>query len=113
VGSLSRPGPGLFPVMISATLLVIALVMIGRSFITAATPLNFQFRNITLIGASLISFALISEYVNMIAGIVVMATMASYASEDFSIPRAGVIAGALCLVAVAMKKLLGVQLPLY
>jgi hypothetical protein len=49
----------------------------------------------------------------MLAGIVVMATMASYASEDFSIPRTATIAGALCLVAFAMKKGLGVQLPLY
>ena len=37
----------------------------------------------------------------------------SLASDDFSIPRAATIAGALCLVAFAMKKLLGVQLPLY
>ena len=113
VGNLSRPGPGLFPVIVSGTLLAIAAVMIGRSFFIAAAPLDFHFRNIALIGASLISFALVSEFVNMIAGIAVMTTMASYASEDFSIPRTAVIVAALCAIAVAMKKLLGVQLPLY
>jgi hypothetical protein len=49
----------------------------------------------------------------MLAGIIVMATMVSFASEDFSIRRAATIAGVLCLVAFAMKKGLGVQLPLY
>jgi hypothetical protein len=113
IGSLSRPGPGLFPFLISSTLVVIAVVIVGRSFFIAAMPLEFQFRNIALIAASLVSFALVSEFVNMIAGIAVMATMASYASEDFSIPRTATIVAALCAIAVAMKKLLGVQLPLY
>jgi hypothetical protein len=43
----------------------------------------------------------------------VMVTMASLASDDFSIPRTATIAVALCLVAFVMKKGLGVQLPLY
>jgi hypothetical protein len=65
------------------------------------------------VAASLICFALVSEYVNMLAGICVMVTMASLASDDFSIPRTATIAVALCLVAFVMKKGLGVQLPLY
>lgn len=113
IGSLSRPGPGLFPLLVSSTLLIIAVVIVGRSFFIAAMPFDFQFRNLALIAASLVSFALVSEFVNMVAGIAVMATMASYASEDFSIPRTAVIVAALCAIAIAMKKLLGVQLPLY
>lgn len=113
IGSLVRPGPGLFPVLIAGLLLVIAVIIIVRSYFLEAVPFDFHFRNIALIAAALISFALVSQFVNMIAGIIVMTTMASYASEDFSIPRTATIAGALCLVAVAMKKLLGVQLPLY
>ena len=113
IGSLSRPGPGLFPFMVASTLLIIGIVIVVRSRFIEAVPLDFRFRNIALIAASLVSFALVSEYVNMLAGIAVMATMASLASEDFSIPRTGVIIVALWLIAFAMKKTLGVQLPLY
>jgi len=113
LGNLSRPGPGLFPVMVASLLLVIAIVIVVRSRFIEAVPLDFHFRNIALVAASLLCFAVISEYVNMLAGIAVMATMVSLASEDFSIPRAATIAGALCLIAFAMKKFLGVQLPLY
>jgi hypothetical protein len=113
IGSLLRPGPGLFPIMVAGLLLTIAVVIIVRSFFLERVPFTFHFRNIGLVAASLISFALVSEYVNMIAGIIVMATMVSLASEDFSIRRAATIAGVLCLVAFAMKKGLGVQLPLY
>jgi hypothetical protein len=113
IGSLSRPGPGLFPVLVAGILLTIAVIMIARSYFLEAQPFEFHFRNIALIAGALLSFALVSHFVNMIAGIAVMATIASYASEDFSIPRTAVIVVGLCLIAVAMKKLLGVQLPLY
>ena len=113
IGSLSRPGPGLFPVMVASLLFFIAIVIVVRSRFLESVPLDFHFRNIALVAASLLCFALISEYVNMLAGIIVMATMVSFASDDFSIPRAATIAGALCLIAFAMKKFLGVQLPLY
>ena len=113
IGSLSRPGPGLFPVIVASLLLFIAIVIVVRSHFLEAVPLDFHFRNIALVAASLLCFAVISEYVNMLAGIVVMATMVSLASDDFSIPRAATIAGVLCLIAFAMKRFLGVQLPLY
>lgn len=113
IGSLSRPGPGLFPLMVASLLLTIGLVILVRSRFIEAVPFDFHFRNIALVAASLLCFAVISEYVNMFAGIAVMATMVSFASDDFSIRRAATIAGVLCLVAFAMKRLLGVQLPLY
>lgn len=113
IGSLSRPGPGLFPVMVASLLLIIAIVIVVRSRYIEAVPLDFHFRNIALIAGALVGFALISEYVNMLVGIAFMATVASLASEDFSIPRTATIAAALCLIAFAMRKFLGVQLPLY
>ncbi len=113
IGSLSRPGPGLFPLIVAGLLLLIGLVIVVRSRFIEAVPLDFRFRNIALVAASLVCFALVSEYVNMLAGIAVMVTMASLASDDFSIPRTATITVALCLVAFAMKKVLGVQLPLY
>ena len=113
IGNLTRPGPGLFPVLVAGILIAIAIIMFVRSRFLEPVPFDFHFRNIALIASALIAFALISQFVNMLLAIIVMTTMASYASEDFSIPRTATIAGALCLMAFAMKKLLGVQLPLY
>jgi hypothetical protein len=113
VGHLNKPGPGLFPLIVAGLLLVVSLAILVRSRFVAAVPLDFHFRNIALVAASLVCFALVSEHVNMLAGIAVMVTMASLASDDFSIPRTAAITVAICLVAVAMKKGLGVQLPLY
>ena len=113
IGSLSRPGPGLFPLIVSGLLLLVSLAIFVRSRFIEVVPLDFRIRNIALVTASLVCFALVSEYVNMLAGIAVMVTMASLASDDFSIPRTAAITIALCLVAIAMKKGLGVQLPLY
>jgi hypothetical protein len=113
IGSLSRPGPGLFPVMVAGTLLVISMAIVVRSFFIEPVAFDFRIRNIALIAASLVSFALVSEYVNMLAGIAVMATIASFANDAFSIRRTATIIVALCLIAFAMKKGLGVLLPLY
>jgi len=113
IGSLGRAGPGLFPAIVASLLLVIAVVMIARSRFIEAVPLDLRFRNAALVAGSLIAFTVISQYGNMFAAIVVMTTMASLASDDFTIPRTAAIAGTLCLIAVAMKTILGVQLPLY
>ena len=113
IGSLSRPGPGLFPVMVAGLLLIISIAMLARSYFIEAVPLDFRIRNIALVTTGLIGFALISEYVNMLAGIAFMTTLASYASVDFSIQRTAIITVALCLIAFAMEKGLGVLLPLY
>lgn len=113
MGSLSKPGSGLFPVMVAGALLIIGIAIVVRSHFIEAAPLDFRVRNIALIAAGLVSFALVSQYVNMLAGIAVMVTMASLASDDFSIPRTAAITVGLCFIAVAMKKALGIQLPLY
>jgi putative tricarboxylic transport membrane protein len=113
IGTFNRPGPGLFPVMVATTLLLISVVIMLRAFVVAPVALDFRFRNVALIAGSMISFTLVSTFVNMLAGIAVMTTIACYSSEDFSIPRTGVIIVALCAIAWAMQTFLGVVLPLY
>ena len=112
-GSLNNPSLGLFPLLVAGTLLVIGIVITAYSFFAEAVSLDFQIRNMALVTGSLVSFALVSEYLNMLAAIVVMVPIASLAGKDFSIRRAGAIVVVLCLVAVAMREGLGVQLPLY
>ena len=74
---------------------------------------TFNFKNIGLIIASLCFFAMVSQYVNMIAGIVVMVFVAAIAGTSYSVVRNLQISVGLILVALVFQKLLGFNLPLY
>jgi hypothetical protein len=84
-----------------------------RALLSERTAMTFNPRNIALVLGSLVGFALISEYVNMIAGIVFMVFCASFAGTSYSVVRNLKIAGVLIAVAFAFQKFLGLQLPLY
>jgi len=114
IGDFAHAGPGLFPLMVSSLLLVIAVVTLIRSRYVERLPMELNFKNIGIIMASLCGFALISQHVNMIAGITFMVFSASFAGKaKYSIVRNIKIALGLVLVALAFQKLLGFNLPLY
>lgn len=113
MGSFARAGPGLFPLLVSSLLGVLGGATVMRSPLATRVPLHFNLKNIALILASLCGFALISAYLNMIAGIVFMVLCASLAGSSFSIARSLKIAAGLIAVALLFEKLLGLQLPLY
>lgn len=114
IGQLSRAGPGLFPIIVSSLLFLIGLVTVVRSRYVERLHLNFNFRNIAIILASLCGFAVISERLNMIAGIVFMVFCASLAgTAKYSVMRNLKVAAGLIAVALAFQKLLGFNLPLY
>ena len=114
IGEFSRAGPGLFPLMVSSLLLLIGVITIVRSRFVAREHLAFNFKNIAIILGSLCGFAVVSEHVNMIAGIVFMVFCASFAgTAKYSTVRNLKIAAGLIAVALAFQKLLGFNLPLY
>jgi hypothetical protein len=112
-GSFERAGPGMFPLLVSSLLFVLGAITVVRAFLVERAPLNFNVRNISLILGSLAGFALISEYVNMIAGIVLMVFVATLAGTSYSVVRNIKIAAGLIAMALFFQKVLGVQLPLY
>lgn len=113
LGTFSRMGPGMFPLLVSGLLLLLGVAILARSRLVKRVPVVFNGRNIALILASLCGFALISEHLNMIAGIVFMVFCASLAGTSYSVVRNLKIAAGLIAVAFAFQKLLGLQLPLY
>ena len=113
IGDLSRAGPGLFPAMFSGMLLVIGVATVVRSFLVEGVPLEFNFRNIGLILASLCGFAVISMYLNMIAGIIFMVFCSGFAASSYSWVRNAKVSAGLIVMALALQKLLGLNLPLY
>jgi len=113
MGQFSRAGPGLFPLLVSCLLFLIGLITVVRSRFVERVDLNFNMKNIALILASLCGFALISEHLNMIAGIVFMVFCVSFAGTSYSVMRNLKISACLIAIALAFQKLLGFNLPLY
>ena len=66
-----------------------------------------------LILASLCGFAVVSQHLNMIAGIVFMVFCSSFAGTSYSVVRNLKVSAGLIAVAFAFQKLLGLNLPLY
>ena len=112
-GQFSRAGPGLFPLLVSCLLLLIGLITVVRSRFVERVHLDFKMKNIAIILASLCGFALISEHLNMIAGIVFMVFCASFAGTLYSVVRNLKVSAGLIAFAFAFQKLLGLNLPLY
>jgi hypothetical protein len=113
IGSFSHAGPGLFPLIVSSLLLLIGVITAVRSRFDPRVPMNFNFRNIAIILASLCGFSVISAFVNMIAGITFMVLLSSLAASSYSLVRCLKISAGLIAVAFAFQKLLGLNLPLY
>jgi hypothetical protein len=113
IGRFASAGPGLFPLMVSSLLLIIALVTIVQSRYVPRVPVNIGLKNIALLLVALCGFALVSRLLNMMAGIVFMVFVATLAGTSYSWIRNVKIAAGLIAVAFAFQKLLGLNLPLY
>jgi hypothetical protein len=114
VGNFAHAGPGLFPLLVSGLLLVVALATIVRSRFVTPVPLGFNLRNIGLLLAALCSFALVTRWLHtMVAGIVVMVFIAGLAASGNGWQRNLKIAAGLVAIAVVFQRLLGLSLPLY
>jgi len=113
IGDFSSAGPGLFPAMVSGILLLIGVATVVRSFFVEHVRLSINFRNIAIILGSLCGLALISTFVNMIAGIVFMVFFSTMAGSSYSWVRNVKISLGLVAMALALQKLLGLNLPLY
>jgi hypothetical protein len=113
IGSFSRAGPGLFPLLVSGLLFIIGAITIIRSRFVERESLQFNVKNVCLVLASLVGFAVISEYINMTLGIVFMVFVSTIAGTSYSVVRNLKVCAGLLAIAFAMSKLLGVNLPLY
>lgn len=113
IGQFGHAGAGLFPLMVSSLLLLIGLITVVRSRFDKRVPMNFNPKNIIIILASLCGFAVISTYLNMIAGIVFMVFCSAFAGTSYSVVRNLKVSAGLIAVAFAFQKLLGLNLPLY
>ena len=112
-GDFSRAGPGLFPALISALLFLIGVSIVIRSRFVPKLPLELHVKNIAVIIGSLCGFAIVSMFVDMIAGIVFMVFLSTVAGATYSWKRNLKIAAGLVVMALFLARGLGMNLPLY
>ena len=113
MGSLGRAGPGMFPLLVSSLLFLLGVATVVRALLTERVPMMFNYRNIGLVLLSLCGFAVLSEYVNIMLGIVFMVFCSTLAGTRYSVVRNIKVCVGLIIVAFGFWKGLGLQLPLY
>ena len=77
------------------------------------TALTINPKNIGIILGSLIGFAVITLFVNMLAAVVFMVFFSTLAGTSYSWKRNVKISIGLCIMAFVFAKFLGMNLPLY
>ena len=111
IGTLDDLGPALFPLMVSGALGILGLVMLFRGYLGTYQLVEFKLKNITVITTSLVIFAVVSEYVNMLVAIAALVLLSALSTE-FSWLRVAKLVAGLIAVAYVFKYPLGVNLPL-
>ncbi len=113
IGELSRAGPGLFPLIVSSLVFLIGLMTVVRSRFVKPVTIDYNMKNIALVLLGLCGFAVISEHLNMIVGIIFLVFCVSFAGSSYSVVRNVKISAGLIAIAFMFKNLLGLQLPLF
>lgn len=112
VGEFSRAGPGLFPLLVSSMVFLIGVITVVRSRFVKPVPLDYNIKNISLVLLGLCGFAVLSQFVNMIAGILFLVFCTAFSGTSYSVVRNLKISAGLLVVALMFRQLLGLQLPL-
>jgi hypothetical protein len=113
IGEFSRAGPGLFPAIVSMMLFLIGVATVIRSRFVDKTALTINMKNIGIILGSLIGFAVITLFVNMLAAVIFMVFFSTLAGTSYSWKRNVKISIGLCIMAFVFATFLGMNLPLY
>lgn len=112
LGTVDQPGPAFFPVAVSVLLCALGIAMTVKGLAEEPAPIDYRLKNIAIISTALLGFAAATDYINMIAGIVILVTVSSFAATSYSVARVVKIVIGLVAVAFAFKYLLGLNLPL-
>ena len=113
IGAFDHPGPGLFPLIVSAVVLLLATVMLVGSRRSSGERLELRSSNITTLLAALGGFVLASHLLDMAAGIVVLVFTAGLAARTPSPKRSAILAVVLIVVALGFERLLGLRLGVF
>jgi len=112
LGTVSEAGPGFYPLVVSTILFVLGVITLIKNRLSQDEPVEIKLKNITIIIVSLVGFAIVTQYLGMIAGTSVLIAVASFAASEYSMVRVIKIIIGLTVVMLAFKYILGMNLPL-
>jgi len=115
LGSAGRMGPGYFPTVISALLILFGLISIGRGFLKGSEPIGtFNLKALGLITAGVLLFAWLLPRAGAIVSLLVLLLLSAASSARFRLhwkPLAGAVLVVVFCILVFVEGL-GVPLPL-
>jgi len=102
-GSAGKMGPGYFPLLLGAVLLVLGAVLIGRSVVLAGEPLpSFQLRPLLVIALAVVLFALMIERLGLVVALVVLTVVSAAAGPRFRPAETAALALALTVFCIGV-----------
>lgn len=113
IGTFSRAGPGLFPLMVAGLVGLIGLTMVVRSRFEGGGRVSFKPKNIAIVLLSLGGFVLIAEHLKAIAAIVFLVFFSTLAGQTYSVTRNLKICVVLIGIAFAFHQFLNLSIALY
>ena len=112
VGTAARMGPGYFPLMISATLTLIGLALVVRSFLSQEDRLgSIGWRPLALILCGTLIFGLLIDRIGLLVSGILLVIAARLADREFRSVETGILAIAVTLGTGAVF-LYGLGLPI-
>jgi Tripartite tricarboxylate transporter TctB family len=114
-GSAGRMGPGYFPAIISALLILFGAVSVLRAFLVPGGPVGaLNWKGIVLITGSVFAFGVLLQTAGLVIALLTMVLVSAAASERFRFEwRAGLALIALIVFCVLVfVRGLGVPMPL-
>lgn len=112
IGSITSPGPGLFPLIASVALLVLGLfsIMNKNNSANNNTP---GIKNLIIIILSIVGFGVVTKFSNLILGTATLVLLSLLAAPENYLKRAIILFVALLGTSLCFKYFLGVNLPLW
>lgn len=115
IGTLSRMGPGFFPIMMSAALIATGAFLLARSLVVAGEPIeHIAFWPQLLILGAIVAFGLLIERVGLAVSVMAVAAISGVAARGLRWFELAALAVATSALSVALfVYLLGQPIPVW
>ena len=114
VGSIGRLGPGVFPILLGASMAVTGLAILIRSaFAAVEEPIKIEWRNAIVIISSIVAFALLLRPAGIVPASAVTIFLSTLADGSMTLARRLLLSAILTVAVVLIFKTgFGMRVPL-
>jgi len=111
VGSTSRMGPGYFPILVGSLLILVGIVVAGRSLTTEPDPIGrIAFKPLLLVLGAVLLFAASIEKLGLASAILLVVIVSYLANPRHKLLELAILAAVLAIASVGIF-VYGIKLP--